>query len=619
MKKCVALIVACFVSFYAFADTEIGSIDGKMVRYITLADGKTPMGHMYEDVEDLLGSRRDYYVFFGKEKFGPYQETRWIQYIPEKKALSYWAKIDEKYYFFVGKERQGPFDEALARYASNFTGLRLYAVKHSGGIYLISHKYKAGPFNFINELQFLSDDTLILHARKEKGFCYYVPMINLECKTLVPSPNGKTFSYIDSNKAGNSLYIGKQKLGVYKNMPSDLKFNPVNNTLAYTIQIEKQYYLFNGQTKLGPFSTSPYLMGFTADGKLIYGIRDKDRNQYLFCGKEKLGPVNDLKYFKFTLSKDRKHIAFVTYKNGKDHVFHDKKELGQFDHVDKDGLYFSPTENVLAFIAKVNDKYYMHIGDKKLGPMDSISNLTFSADGKSLAYTATINEKKYILLGKEDKMEGKEKEGTYDNIKNLNFLADGKLMYVANVNYNDEGLYIFGEGKKLEHGIKSENLIFSNNKANYVYKYRNEKGNYIYDGTKNIGPFEYEPDYLSFASDNKTLIYIDAKELYIGEEKIGDMSEPKRIYQLNDGKFLCIGIPKDKYNEERVIYIGKEKLGEFDVAEINYISEDKKTIEYGTKENDIWFIKVWMDGKSYIGSIVGEKIVYLDGNKIMMR
>lgn len=65
--------------------------------------------------------------------------------------------------------------------------------------------------------------------------------------------------------------------------------------------------------------------------------------------------------------------------------------------------------------------------------------------------------------------------------------------------------------------------------------------------------------------------------------------------------------------------IGKEKIGEFESASIRDVFLEKATAEYDVFENDDWFTKVWMDGKSYIGSIVGEKIAYLDGNKIMVR
>ncbi|HOK00154.1 MAG TPA: hypothetical protein PLW34_11415, partial [Termitinemataceae bacterium] len=71
----------------------------------------------------------------------------------------------------------------------------------------------------------------------------------------------------------------------------------------------------------------------------------------------------------------------------------------------KTPVYVSKTirEGLISTIVE----YYVTIGKEKAGPYDDVGWLTFSPDGKTLAYGAKIDNKWYLIAGKE-------KAGPYD-------------------------------------------------------------------------------------------------------------------------------------------------------------------------------------------------------------
>ena len=55
------------------------------------------------------------------------------------------------------------------------------------------------------------------------------------------------------------------------------------------------------------------------------------------------------------------------------------------------------------------------------GPYDGVGRLTFSPDGKTLAYRAQIDNKWYLIAGKG-------KAGPYDGVDELEFSPDGNTL-----------------------------------------------------------------------------------------------------------------------------------------------------------------------------------------------
>ena len=70
---------------------------------------------------------------------------------------------------------------------------------------------------------------------------------------------------------------------------------------------------------------------------------------------------------------------------------------------------------------------------------------------------------------------------------------------------------------------------------------------------------------------------------------------------------------------ENGIFIGKEKLGPFDNVVYPRFSPDSKSLAYGAEIDGKWYTKLFFNSKTYIGSISGDKIVYIKDGKIMLK
>ena len=108
-------------------------------------------------------------------------------------------------------------------------------------------------------------------------------------------------------------------------------------------------------------------------------------------------------------------------------VIYDKEKAGPFDDIDTYYTHFSPDGKNLVYSARIDRKEYLFIGKEKIGPFDKVYFPEFSPDGKNLAYSAEIDGKWYLFIGKE-------KIGPFDNVYSPEFSPDGKnLAYKAKI------------------------------------------------------------------------------------------------------------------------------------------------------------------------------------------
>ncbi|TCW61870.1 WD40 repeat domain-containing protein [Treponema sp. J25] len=125
----------------------------------------------------------------------------------------------------------------------------------------------------------------------------------------------------------------------------------------------------------------------------------------------------------------------------------------------KTPVYVSKTikEGLISTIVE----YYVTIGKEKAGPYDVVGRLTFSPDGKTLAYGAQIDNKWCVFAGKE-------KAGPYDGVGWLTFSPDGKtLAYKAEI---DEEYYtkILTNGKEYIGSTVNGVVIYVDNGTIYI-------------------------------------------------------------------------------------------------------------------------------------------------------
>jgi hypothetical protein len=178
------------------------------------------------------------------------------------------------------------------------------------------------------------------------------------------------------------------------------------------------------------FQYPPQHLALAADGKQLLLV-ERTGAGLRVCVDGKKGPV--FKYIsvppRFALGS--KTYAYVGKKeaSGKDYVVIDGT-VGQACRLTPGGgLVFSPDGRRVAYSAFADGKTYVYDGDRKLGPYPAVEWLTYSPDGKHLAFlvSAGTYDKNLIVEGRViEKVRGP-----------IEFSADGKTIGYGKVMGNE--------------------------------------------------------------------------------------------------------------------------------------------------------------------------------------
>ena len=106
--------------------------------------------------------------------------------------------------------------------------------------------------------------------------------------------------------------------------------------------------------------------------------------------------------------------------------------------------------------------------------------------------------------------------------------------------------------------------------------------------------------------------------LYAGREHAGPFDDATMLVFSSDGSTAAYTVKKD---EQYYLYVGKRRLGPFeDIVFRPVLSSDKKTVSYEAQRDGQWYKEIFMDGKTYIGSLLPDgRIVYVDDDRIMLK
>lgn len=113
MKNNLFIIIFVATVCTVFAQTKIANCNYENVLDVGVINENTPVIAYYTDREGFISTIREYFVDIGNDTFGPFDDVSVysFEYSPNGKSLAYKAKIDSKYYVFYDKEKFGPFDE----------------------------------------------------------------------------------------------------------------------------------------------------------------------------------------------------------------------------------------------------------------------------------------------------------------------------------------------------------------------------------------------------------------------------------------------------------------------------------------------------------------------------
>ena len=338
----------------------------------------------------------------------------------------------------------------------------------------------------------------------------------------------------------------------------------------------REFYVLYGDEKLGPYDDIHTLFFIKNASTFAYKAKVEDK-WYMFIGKKKVsGPFLRIDFI--TTSKNCNRFSYTGWGIDGRYIYTEEGLVG--------GPYwatykpvFSADGSSFAYVVAIKDdlEYIMHDGET-IAPFKHVSKIDFVTDDQIFAYSATVRNESYIVVGKE-------KIGPFDNASDFAFSSDGKrLAYSANKGYKT---YIFCDKLK-------------------------------------VGPFDYWVKDLIFPYNSADFIYIGAGSKYQigkGKEKITKCDWAHNLISSTDGKNMAYFA---QIKNKMYVMLNKEKIGAFENADLNDVENmkfhaDNSSLAFSVRMNNKWYNKLYFDGNVYTGTLCGEKIIYLKDNQIMLK
>lgn|GEM_PF-2694560 len=205
MKKYLLFCIFLLIGFSAFTDTVAGTIeDGENVVYCTMVGDSTPFVLLDGGRN---GKTKEFFVFYGQEKMGPYADVDDLTFSSNKEKVAYVAKMDRKYYVFLGMEKFGPYEDVEELTFSSDGKKIVYTAKVNRNQYVFFGEERLGPYDDVEK--------------------------------LVVSPDGKRLAYVIKMNKKHYVVLGNKELGPYDDV-DNLSFSPDGNAISYIAKIDKR-------------------------------------------------------------------------------------------------------------------------------------------------------------------------------------------------------------------------------------------------------------------------------------------------------------------------------------------------------------------------------------------
>ena len=347
------------------------------------------------------------------------------------------------------------------------------------------------------------------------------------------SPDGRRYWNIVFSKQGERIgareFIDGNEIRSYtisSGYPMDphqpdviVSFN--DQQAGYIVLSNGSYVITNGLESgpyrgVGKFSLTP-------QDQIAYVAIQNDTG-YLIVNGIQVGPEG---IFDFQYSLDGKQLAHVIIDSDKKyHLFLDDKEIAVYGHIEE--LTFSPDGKKLAYIARNEHitqpgDFFVVVNGEKQKPYEFIRSLTFTPDGIKLVYSASDGPDRSPEKRVLDGMEGQD----YPWISGYVFSPDSSRFAYTALN-------------KLA-GVKNETLVIVDDQVVRTYpgKAGGEEGNYAY--TRNfISGMTFSPDSQHFAYlVNQDTRYDSRKYIVVdGHEEEVTYDSVQNLAFTSDGEYI---------------------------------------------------------------------------------
>lgn len=483
------------------------------------------------------------------------------------------------------------------------------------------------------------------------------------------SEEKETFNYGDAKVVG-TIPDGKVHFVtvVDGNVPFALVFQEGNTDYS-----PDHYNVLYGTSYVGTFDDCSQIL-VSPNNKYILYVVEKDEKHHLYKNNLKL-KANAEDFGTIDISNDSENFGCFLKTNGMWELHENNTKFSK-SFTEQAGLVYLPDGN-LAFLGE-NDgiwNYYTTIGGKL--PIDflKVALLFKSPISDGMAFFSAKN-----LKGKwEVYMDYENVVGPFDGM-GLPMAFSSVTKNHAYTGIRDNVWYVFVNNKKIDRAFSGiDYLSFLPNGEDIVCSEVSVDGTRIYINEKLIaGPFERLGFEMSFSPDCKRVYYSKCTE---GKWSIGhtDIDDPEKKYIKDmDVTLPCSEVMKLLVSPDlsKIVYsialkgrnmsldsvVSLGDLGTFGVFQTMYllqISKDSSTIIFASKENNDWYIYVngkkvagpflgiptltffkdtsiilyrayvaqssfpafmlYMDGKNYVGHIDDDKLVYMEGEKIILK
>jgi roadblock/LC7 domain-containing protein len=339
-------------------------------------------------------------------------------------------------------------------------------------------------------------------------------------KTFTVSPDSRRIAF-----AGNSidkrqyLIIDGKDQPKYDEITDRPTFSPDSQRIAYIARRGNSRFVVIDGKEERPYDDIPGYPAFSPDSKKVAYVARTDNKELVVINgdeQEKFDEIGrtTVRKGKVIFSPDSTRLAYVAREGRKQFVIVDGTRHREYESVGSNALWrwdipvFSPDGKRLAYQARIGTKWFAVVdGVEEEGVgYDAVYTIVFSPDSKRLGYIAKKGEKDVVVI---DRKESKE----YEGVDLLTFSPDGKsvayrtYMY-GRWNVGGRWFFILNGQEKMEFKIMGDaflaygGIVFSSDGKRVAYKTRS---GIVIDGKEE----RYEKTgYPVFSPDSQNVGYI---------------------------------------------------------------------------------------------------------------
>ncbi|RJP37494.1 MAG: hypothetical protein C4548_14265, partial [Desulfobacteraceae bacterium] len=360
------------------------------------------------------------------------------------------------------------------------------------------------------------------------------------------------------------------------------------------------------------------IQAFPARGKMAYVYEDE--KGFKVCMNNNCGPyVERVARDMPVISPDGNHWAAIVQSGGKARVMLNTQMGREFDLVY--AVAFSPDSMKLAYIVRQGEKFFVYVNQDRSPPfafVDYRQGLMFSPDSEDLVYVASVDGKTGSLIKNGEPGEA------YDEIKHVTFSPDGRrLAYAARKGVQ----WRLVENDKKSPGYRDIiSVRFSPDSKHLVCVVHGDDAAFVVLNGQKSESYRYIAGNPIFSNDGKRLAYM------VLEENRGNMSMRMVVDNQTGPLFDNIGLYLFSQDGKQFAYMAEiEKKGmlmhngkahaSYEALGIPVFSPDGRRLAHPAFQNQQWFmVDNGEKGQGFdhieppIFCPSGERMAYIAGN-----